>query len=342
MSIGHLRRKAGALDFAEPLFGMLYSTSGSFLQPPLRSETFGRNKKKALVSPRGEGKSTPEKAACPHPSGSACVAVSARCLGCSGRHTPASVAGGWGCSYTDRTVLRQLPERTTFIGRIRKDAKPVCALPPASATPSGGRPRRYGALAPTPEQVLHDDSVPPVKVRCFAAGEVQSRCKFRPRFTGARPVPICRCCWWRSNLSATVCARAPSCSTASPRFRSAPIRNSSCRSCCKLRSTAGRSSAIIVTRNLSSVRHRARCGIHWRSPACRNSRSPLSTTAAMEKKAYPSFGLEPAKSVARSDFARGVQDKPTPNIDDFAALAPFDANAPNPPLGSETLCTVAA
>src|ERR1019366_5472959 len=26
-------------------------------------------------------------------------------------------------SYTNRTVLRQLPERTTFIGRIRKDAK---------------------------------------------------------------------------------------------------------------------------------------------------------------------------------------------------------------------------
>ena len=26
-------------------------------------------------------------------------------------------------TYTNRTVLRQLPERTTFIGRIRKDAK---------------------------------------------------------------------------------------------------------------------------------------------------------------------------------------------------------------------------
>jgi hypothetical protein len=37
-------------------------------------------------------------------------------------------------------------------------------------------------------------------------------------------------------------------------------------------------------------------------------------------------------------FARGVQDKPTPSIDDVAALAPIDANAPKPPLGSETLC----
>ena len=57
-------------------------------------------------------------------------------------------------SYTNRTVLRQLPERTTFIGRIRKDAKLFLALPPATATRSGGRPRRYGAPAPTPEQVL--------------------------------------------------------------------------------------------------------------------------------------------------------------------------------------------
>jgi len=36
-------------------------------------------------------------------------------------------------SYTNRTVLRQLPERTTFIGRIRKDAKlfqPLTLPPP--------------------------------------------------------------------------------------------------------------------------------------------------------------------------------------------------------------------
>ena len=35
-------------------------------------------------------------------------------------------------SYTNRTVLRQLPERTTFIGRIRKDAKLCYALAPAT------------------------------------------------------------------------------------------------------------------------------------------------------------------------------------------------------------------
>ena len=37
-------------------------------------------------------------------------------------------------SYTNRTVLRQLPERTTFIGRIRKDAKLFWALPPTAVS----------------------------------------------------------------------------------------------------------------------------------------------------------------------------------------------------------------
>ena len=41
-------------------------------------------------------------------------------------------------------------------------------------------------------------------------------------------------------------------------------------------------------------------------------------------------------------FARSLQDKPTPSIEDFAALAPVDANAAKLPLASETLCTIAA
>jgi hypothetical protein len=89
-------------------------------------------------------------------------------------------------SYTNRTVLRQLPQRTTFIGRIRKDAKLFQALPPASAARSGGRPRRYGALAPTPEEVLHDDTAAVIQVRCFAAGAVREI-----------PVKVCRNVFWR-------------------------------------------------------------------------------------------------------------------------------------------------
>jgi hypothetical protein len=73
-------------------------------------------------------------------------------------------------SYTVREVVRNLPERTIYIGRIRKDAKLHYALE-ASAGKAAGRPRQYGALAPTPEQILRDDSIETVKVRCFAAGQ---------------------------------------------------------------------------------------------------------------------------------------------------------------------------
>ena len=79
------------------------------------------------------------------------------------------IMGGDG-SYTNANVLKQLPERTTYIGRIRKDAKLHWPLEPAPSK-SPGRPRRYGLVAPTPEEILKDESIPMVRVRCFAAGE---------------------------------------------------------------------------------------------------------------------------------------------------------------------------
>jgi hypothetical protein len=75
-------------------------------------------------------------------------------------------------SYTNRTVMRGLPERTTYIGRFRKDAKLYYPLPPVSGA-KPGRPRVYGPEAPTPDEILHDDSIPWVKVRCFAAGQMR-------------------------------------------------------------------------------------------------------------------------------------------------------------------------
>src|ERR1017187_4053695 len=45
-------------------------------------------------------------------------------------------------SYTNKAVLRNLPPRTTFIGRIRKDAR-LC-LPLAGHDGATGRPRLYG------------------------------------------------------------------------------------------------------------------------------------------------------------------------------------------------------
>jgi hypothetical protein len=56
-------------------------------------------------------------------------------------------------SYTNRAVLTGLPERTTYIGRVRKNAKLHYALPALVGKPVG-RPRRYGPVAPTPEQIL--------------------------------------------------------------------------------------------------------------------------------------------------------------------------------------------
>ena len=76
-------------------------------------------------------------------------------------------------SYTNRTVLTRLPERTTYIGRIRKDSK--LHYPPAASDGKAapGRPCRYGPVAPTPEQILKDDSMAEIHVKCFAAGELR-------------------------------------------------------------------------------------------------------------------------------------------------------------------------
>jgi hypothetical protein len=61
--------------------------------------------------------------------------------------------------YTNGTTLKRLPPRTTLVGRVRKDAKLhfLPAPPPASKPP--GRPRHYGAPAPTPEQLRTDETV---------------------------------------------------------------------------------------------------------------------------------------------------------------------------------------
>lgn len=73
--------------------------------------------------------------------------------------------------FTNKTFLRQLPERTTVIGRIRKDAA-VYQLP--EAQPAKGRKCKYGKPLPTPEELLKDESVPFETVRAFAAGKIHN------------------------------------------------------------------------------------------------------------------------------------------------------------------------
>ena len=69
-------------------------------------------------------------------------------------------------SYTNSTMLRHLPERTTLIGRIRKDAK-LYHLPE-------GRDRRryYGDAAPTPEQYRQDEAIPWQQTQAFLSGQL--------------------------------------------------------------------------------------------------------------------------------------------------------------------------
>jgi hypothetical protein len=71
--------------------------------------------------------------------------------------------------FTNSTVLRQIPERTVLIGRVRKDA--VFYHPP-ERQPERGRKRKYGRRCPTPERLLKDALVPWQTVKAYAAGRV--------------------------------------------------------------------------------------------------------------------------------------------------------------------------
>lgn len=76
-------------------------------------------------------------------------------------------------SYTNGTVLKQLPEQTTLIGRIRRDARlhPVPAPKPEGCT---GRRRLYGANNITPEDVRQDPEIEWQSAQVFAAGKVHT------------------------------------------------------------------------------------------------------------------------------------------------------------------------
>ncbi|MCG2587225.1 transposase [Rhodohalobacter sp. WB101] len=83
--------------------------------------------------------------------------------GGAGRHMIVSVDG----SYTNKEIVKYLPERTTLVGRIRKDAK---LYRPADGQPPTGRRRVYGERLPTPEQLRRDEAIAWQSVKGFAAG----------------------------------------------------------------------------------------------------------------------------------------------------------------------------
>ncbi len=80
-------------------------------------------------------------------------------LGYAGRNLLAVVDGG----YTNKTVLRGLPNRVDIIGRVRKN------LAIFSPAPAGGR-RVYGDRLPTPEEIRKDSTIPYREVRCHYGG----------------------------------------------------------------------------------------------------------------------------------------------------------------------------
>lgn len=84
--------------------------------------------------------------------------------GAAGRRLITSIDG----RFTNRTTLSQTPERTTLIGRVRKDAR---LFHPPEQQPKVGRKRKYGVPCPTPEQLLKDDTIPWQEVNAYAAGQ---------------------------------------------------------------------------------------------------------------------------------------------------------------------------
>jgi hypothetical protein len=77
-------------------------------------------------------------------------------------------------SYTNAAIIRALPEGCTYIGRMRKDAR-LHELPSAKGpAPKMGRPRRYGNVLPTPEQVRQNPDIPWQHVQAFASGKVHT------------------------------------------------------------------------------------------------------------------------------------------------------------------------
>jgi hypothetical protein len=74
--------------------------------------------------------------------------------------------------FTNRSILKNLPEGVTLIGRIRADAK-LFGVPEGEViSPAGGRPRRYGKPLPTPQELLKDQAIPWQQVSGYAAGKV--------------------------------------------------------------------------------------------------------------------------------------------------------------------------
>ena len=73
--------------------------------------------------------------------------------------------------FTNRTFFKKVPAQTVIIGRLRGDARLHQAVSPHAPSRSGGRPRYYGPVQPTPEELRQNDQIPWQMVEAFAAGQ---------------------------------------------------------------------------------------------------------------------------------------------------------------------------
>jgi hypothetical protein len=71
-------------------------------------------------------------------------------------------------SYTNSNVLKNLPERVTIIGRIRKDTR-LHRIP--ETLNHTGRKKVYGEQIPTPEEIRQSDDIEWQQVKSWAAGK---------------------------------------------------------------------------------------------------------------------------------------------------------------------------
>jgi hypothetical protein len=74
-------------------------------------------------------------------------------------------------SYTNSTVLNNLPDKTVLLGRIRSDAR-LFYLPSEADQAGTGRKRVYGVPAPTPEVIRQNESIPWQTVKAYASGRM--------------------------------------------------------------------------------------------------------------------------------------------------------------------------
>lgn len=75
-------------------------------------------------------------------------------------------------SYSNETVLKALPQRTTLIGRIRKDT--VLNELPLMGEKGVGRNKIYGEQLPSPEQIRQSEKYPWLEVDAYAAGKTHT------------------------------------------------------------------------------------------------------------------------------------------------------------------------